>query len=140
MTPNFIVYDTNILFSGTGWRGSPYHCLQLARRGEVTLLTCREILVEFQEKLQVKRYMSASEATRAAVEILSFSRLVEISNTLRIIADDPDDDKVLECAVVGQAEYIVSGDHHLLELGSYRKIRIIRAVELLDLFPGVVRE
>ncbi|MCJ7584863.1 MAG: putative toxin-antitoxin system toxin component, PIN family, partial [Anaerolineales bacterium] len=98
MTPNFVVYDTNILFSGTGWRGSPYYCLQLARRGEVTLLTCREILVEFQEKLQVKRYMSASEATRAAVEILSFSRLVEISNTLRIIADDPDDDKVLECA------------------------------------------
>ena len=61
MTPNFIVYDTNILFSGTGWRGSPYHCLQLARRGEVTLLTCREILVEFQEPIGLFKFLELEE-------------------------------------------------------------------------------
>jgi len=134
VTPNFVVYDTNILFSGTGWRGSPYTCLQLARRGEVALVTCREILAEFQEKLQSKRGMTPSQATRAVAEILSFSRLVKIPNTLKVVRDDPDDDKVLECAVVGRAKHIVSGDHHLLELGSYQDINIIRAAELLDFF------
>jgi len=140
VTPNFVVYDTNILFSGTGWRGSPYSCLQLARRGEVTLLTCREILAELHAKLQTKRGMTPSQATRVVAEILSFSRLVKIPNTLKVVRDDPDDDKVLECAVVGGAKHIVSGDHHLLELGGYQEIKIIRAAELLDLFPGVVRE
>ncbi|MDO9130436.1 MAG: putative toxin-antitoxin system toxin component, PIN family [Anaerolineales bacterium] len=117
MTPTDAVFDTNILFFGTGWRGSPYSCLQLACRGEVTLVTCRQIMAEFREKLQTKRGMTSSEATRVAAEILSFSRLVEIPNILKIVADDPDDDKVLECAVVGGSKYIVSGDHHLLELG-----------------------
>lgn len=136
MTPTILVYDINILFSGTGWRGSPYSCLQLARRGEVTRLTCRKILAELQEKLQTKRGMTPSQATRVVAEILSFSRLVKIPNTLKVVRDDPDDDKVLECAVVGRAKYIVSGDHHLLELGGYQEIKIIRAAELLDLFPA----
>ena len=80
--------------------------------------------------------MTPSQATRAVAEILSFSRLVKIPNTLKVVRDDPDDDKVLECAVVGRAKHIVSGDHHLLELGGYQEIKIIRAAELLDLFPA----
>ena len=41
-----VVYDTNILFSATGWRGTPYHCLELARQGKVLGVTCLEILEE----------------------------------------------------------------------------------------------
>jgi predicted nucleic acid-binding protein len=65
---------------------------------------------------------------------LSFLRLVTISNTLKVIAADPDDDKVIECAVAANATHIVSGDRrHLLALGDYGAISIVSAAQLLAL-------
>jgi len=55
------VFDTNILFSATGWRGSPYQCLKLMRDKKATLIICREILAEYHEKLQTKLDMTAEE-------------------------------------------------------------------------------
>lgn len=49
-----VVYDTNILLSGLGWKGVPYRCVELARRGMVAGLTCSEILEELAEKLTTK--------------------------------------------------------------------------------------
>ena len=102
------------------------------RDGKINLAICREILEEFHEKLQTKLDMSESQATRAAAEILSMSTLVEISHALHVITDDRDDDKVIECAVISRADYIVSGDHHLLDLNEYRGIRIFRARDFLQ--------
>lgn len=132
MTTQTVVFDTNVLFSGTGWRGSPFYCLKLARDGKVNLVICREILEEYHEKVQTKLGMSESQATRAAAEILSVSTLVEISNSLHVVVDDPDDDKVIECAVIGKASYIVSGDHHLLDLKEYKNIQIVPASNFLE--------
>lgn len=65
-----------------------------------------------------------------------FSRLVMITNTLRAVAADPQDDKVVECAVVGGATHIVTGDRrHLLALGSYQGIAIVSAADFLSLVP-----
>ena len=52
---------------------------------------------------------------------------------MRVAADT--DNRVLECAVDGEADYIVSRDHHLLDLESYHDIRIIKAGDLLDVLP-----
>ena len=128
-----VVFDTNILFSNFGWRGNPFHCLQLARRGKVVSVPCQEILVELEGKLRLKRNMAAADAARAVTEVLSFSRLVTIPNTLKVIAADPDDDKVLECALVGGATHIITGDRrHLLPLGRYQGIAIVTATEFLQ--------
>ncbi len=57
-----------------------------------------------------------------------------ITNTLEVVNTAHDDDKVLECAVVGGATHIVTGDRrHLLPLGSYQGISIITAADLLSL-------
>jgi putative PIN family toxin of toxin-antitoxin system len=133
MTMHKAVFDTNILFSATGWRGSPYQCLALARSGKITLILCKEILTEYHEKLQTKLGLTADQATRAVAEILSCAKLTDIKNELHIVKDDPDDDKVVECAVTGNAAYIVSGDKHLLELKKYEGIAIVRANEFLAL-------
>ena len=126
-----VVFDTNILFSGVGWQGSPFFCLQMARAGNIKNITCLEILAEFYEKLQAKMGMTSAQAARAVAEVLSFSQLVKIENKLRLVTADPDDDKVLECAVSGKAAFIVSGDRHLLDLKKYLGIRILRADEFI---------
>lgn len=131
-----VVFDTNILFSGFGWRGNPYRCLQLAKTGRIESVTCREILAEFEEKLQLKLQLSIHEARKAVLEVISFLHLVTISNSLQAVADDPDDNCVLECAEVGMATHIVSGDHHLLEMKSHGEIAIVSAADFLALMPA----
>jgi uncharacterized protein len=128
-----VVFDTNTLFSGLGWRGSPYRCLELARNGQIESITCREILLELREKLQTKQNRSPVDAAIDIEQILAFSRLVEIPNSLKIVVDDPDDDMVVECAVIGQATHIITGDKHLLSLNKYQYIYIIKAADFLNL-------
>jgi len=61
------------------------------------------------------------------------SQLVKPETVINKITDDADN-RVLECAVDGEAGFIVTGDHHLLDLESFRGIRILKARELLDMF------
>lgn len=130
------VFDTNILFSAVGWRGRPYHCVELARQGKIEAITCQELLDELAEKLEFKLMLSPSSVTDTIADLLGFMRVVHIPNTLKVIAADPDDDKVLECAVVGGATHIVSGDRrHLLPLGSYQGIPILTAADFLAQNP-----
>ncbi|BAY75196.1 hypothetical protein NIES25_16140 [Nostoc linckia NIES-25] len=72
MTSYVVVFDTNTLFSGLGWRGSPYRCLELARNGQIESITCREILLELREKLQTKQNRSPTDAAIDIEQILAF--------------------------------------------------------------------
>ncbi|HEX7549699.1 MAG TPA: PIN domain-containing protein, partial [Candidatus Methylomirabilis sp.] len=69
-------------------------------------------------------------AVRATAE------LVEISGSLRVVPDDPDDDKFIETAQTGRADLIVSGDRHLLVLGSTASVPVLTAREFLDRLGG----
>lgn len=72
--------------------------------------------------------------TQAAVaEIANFSRLVKISQGLKVVDADPDDDMVIECAVVGGATHIITGDKHLLSMGKYDSIKIVNAADFIAL-------
>lgn len=130
------VFDTNILFSGVGWHGTPYRCLEAARAGKVEGLTCQEILDELAEKLTAKLHFLPIQVTDTLTDLLGFLRVVTITNTLTVVSSDPDDDKVLECAVLGGATHIVTGDHrHLLPLKSYQGILIVTAADFLAPIP-----
>jgi putative PIN family toxin of toxin-antitoxin system len=132
-----VVFDTNILMSGTGWRGNPYRCLELARAERVQGLTCREILDELTEKLRVKLYFSDERIADTLVDLLSFLRPMEIFNTLKNVTLDPDDNMIVECALVGHATHIVTGDRrHLLPLGSYQGVAIVSAADFLKQFSA----
>ncbi len=129
-----VTFDTNILISGVGWRGRPYQCLELARAGDVEGVTCQELLEELSEKLITKLRFSSAQATDTLADLLTFLRLVSITNSLTVVAADPDDNKVVECAVVGGATHIVTGDRrHLLPLGNYQGIDIVTAAAFLAL-------
>ena len=127
------VFDTNILFSAVGWQGNPYRCVQAARRGQCLSITCETILAELVEKLRLKRGLEAGKAAEVADEIRAFSVVMPTTGTLKVVAADPDDDVIVECAVAGKAQFIVSGDRHLLALEIYQGIRTITAADFLKL-------
>ena len=130
-----VVYDTNILISGMVWGGVPYDCIKLAMTDNVEGVTCSEIIDEFVEKLTIKLDYSQSRISRIVTRLLDFLRMVKITNELEGITEDPDDDKVIECAVVSGATHIVTGDKkHLLPLQNYQGIRIVTAADFLGQF------
>ncbi len=129
------VYDTNVLISGMVWGGIPYDCIELAQQEKVVGLTCDEILDEFEDKLATKLGFSASGAAEIVAGLLDFLQIVEIPNRLKGITTDPDDDMIIECALVGQATHIVTGDQkHLLPIGNYQGILIIKPADFLAEF------
>ncbi len=126
------VFDTNILLSGVGWRGKPFECLELARRGTVEGVTCQEVLDELAEKLQSKLAFTPEQTLDTLAHLLTFLRVVSITGYLKAVPADQDDDKVLECAVTAGATHIVTGDRrHLLPLGAYQGIPILTASDFL---------
>ena len=130
-----VVYDTNILISGMIWGGTPYGCIALAQENKVEGVTCSEILDEFSEKLTNKFNASPSRTAEIVAELLNFHQVVKIENQLKNVTPDPDDDKIIECAVVGGATHIVTGDKkHLLPLGNYQGILIVKAADMLAQF------
>jgi len=129
--PARVVFDTNVLVSAVIWKGSPYHCLTVARAGLVQPITCDQILSELAEILREKFAFPVPRLQAIEMELRSFMELVDVPGELHIVDADPDDDVIVECAVVGAATWIVSGDRHLLALGSYAGIEAISPAELL---------
>src|SRR5438067_2016243 len=126
------VFDTNILVSGISWSGNPRRSIQLARNSIITGLTCTEILAECVKVLTSKLDFSDDEALSTIIDFLAILQIVSIPHQLKVISADPADDKVLECAVVGRATHIITGDKkHLLPLKNYQGIQIVTAEEFL---------
>lgn len=75
------------------------------------------------------------EAKKAVQMIGSLADLVKPRHRISLLSDDPDN-RVLECAVEGRADFIVSGDSHLLALKEYQGIPILKAVEFLNKFAS----
>jgi len=133
-----VVFDTNILISAfLSQKSSPYKCLEIARDSKVISITCIEILREFQQKLAEKFKLPSYKVQQEVQKIVNYSKIVAISNSLKVIAADPKDDMVIECAVVGDATHIITGDkRHLLPLVNYKGVNIISASDFLKLLAG----
>jgi len=80
------------------------------------------------------KFQLSDQEIRSLVEeeLLPFVHTVRVRRRLAVVRRDPDDDKFLECAVAGRAEYLVTGDRDLRELGSFRGITILTAGEFLE--------
>ncbi len=128
-----VVLDTNILISALFWRGTPYRVVLSALQGKYSLCLSRSILLELEEKLKLKFKFPQSKIKDLLTILSSYSIIVKPSKKLHVITEDPDDNKILECAIACKAKYIISGDRHLLHLKQYKGIRIISANEFLKL-------
>ncbi len=129
-----VVADTNIFISALMFGGLPGSFLDLALMGAFTLVASPALLDELDEKLRAKFELSPEDAFAIRSKLESAALLVCPTVTLEAVQDDPDDNRVLECAVEGNAEVIVSGDRHLLSLGKFRNIPIVRVRDFLSTF------
>jgi len=85
------VFDTNILFSATAWRGNPFQCVERARVGEIQAVTCPELMDELAQKLELKLGFSAEYVFETLADYLGFLRMVSIPKLLQAVPRDPDD-------------------------------------------------
>ena len=124
--------DTNFLVSATQWDYSVAHkLLEKFIRENQELFTSNEILEEFEDILK-RDFKYSNEETRNITEkVLQFLTLVIPSKKIDVVKDDPDDNKIIECALESNAEYIISYDKHLLKLKEFQGIKIVRPEEAL---------
>lgn len=120
-----VVLDTNVLVSAALSDGPPYELLSLAEDGELEVVASPAILNELRDVLRRDRLPFTDSDVDAFVgKVVDVCTVVEPDVEVSVVADDPDDDAIVECAVAADAGCIVSGDSYLLELGSYERIPV----------------
>lgn len=126
------MFDTNIYVSAIHFTtGIPRKLLDLAERGVFILIVSKRIMMELRGVLRTKFAYTPEKLDLEEELLLSLCETVESHHRIRRIKEDPDDNRILECALAGDADYIVSGDKHLLRLQSYKGISILLPAEFL---------
>ncbi|MFQ5864486.1 MAG: putative toxin-antitoxin system toxin component, PIN family [bacterium] len=129
-----IVLDTNTIISALFWRGNPRKILDLVKAGYYTLLSSAEIERELIRVLGYPKFgLTPQEILPIIIDYSTYAKKMKVTSTISIIKKDPTDNIFLACAIDGKADYIVSGDHHLLELQTFRKIPIVTPKNFLIL-------
>ncbi|RLF60637.1 MAG: putative toxin-antitoxin system toxin component, PIN family [Thermoplasmata archaeon] len=136
MTDIRVVLDTNVIISAIFWRGSPYRVMKKALQRDFILVISPDILEEVSERLKYKFDLPRDEIETLTNILLSYSDIVEPTTKVNVVKADENDNKIIECAIDGEADFIVTGDHHLLELKSYKSIKIITPAEFLELLES----
>lgn len=128
-----IVLDTNVLVSALGWRGAPHEIVRRCHAGEHRLLISPEILSELERVLRYPKLKLTADRIDAYLEQLTeLVELIHPAIEISAITADPSDNRILECALAGRANIIVSGDSHLLDLRTFEAISILRPQEFLN--------
>lgn len=132
------VVDTNVIVSVLlSPSGSPARVIQRWESEAFDLLVSEPILVEYRralkyDHLRAHHRMTAEEISQVIEGFREFGLLIDVSLDLDVIPEDPEDNKFIECAITGKANYIVTGDSHLLALQDYQGIRILTPAAFLS--------
>lgn len=131
------VLDTNLLVSYLLTHRPPIATLidRHLAQDDFVLVTAPELLVELARVLaypKLQRYYADDERTRFVALMMSLSEVVDLPETIPRVCRDPDDDRVIACAVVGNADVIVSGDEHLLNLEQVGDMLILTTAQFLE--------
>jgi putative PIN family toxin of toxin-antitoxin system len=136
------VMDTNILISSfISPFGSPREIEKRWRDGEFVLITSPAIIEEVNRvlhlpRIQQKYHLTESDIQAFVLALAHQAHCVAGRLVLNDVAPDPGDDKIISCAVEGKADFIVTGDKRLQELGEYQGIRIVNA----ESFIGILEQ
>lgn len=131
--PPKVVLDTNIYISAILFGGHPEEILNLARLGFISIFISPHLIQEIKKVLREKFQWSEKQIQETIDTIQNFAYLIEPKTKISKIKEDKADNRVLECALTSKANYIVSGDRHLLVLKRFRQIKILSPFDFLTL-------
>ncbi len=132
-----VVLDTNVLVSSTLWVGSANKTLLLLIETNVKIFVSKKILDEF-ERIILRDFPEVSGRLPELMEnIMAFSTITESSVSLDVVKADPEDNKIIECAVSSMADFIVTYDKHLLKIKEYDGVRIVTPEHMRVLLSAV---
>lgn len=131
------VFDTNVLVSYLLTHRPPIATLVDVhlRQEDFQLITAHPLLVELERVLtypKIKQYLKNEEHIHFLSLIAVLSEIVTLPHDIPKISRDPDDDLLVACAVVGEANVLVSGDQDLLTLKQVGQIHILTPTQFLD--------
>jgi putative PIN family toxin of toxin-antitoxin system len=137
MNRHRIVLDTNVLISAILFGGKPRKVLDLVISGSIDCTLSTAILDELKGVLERPKFgFSANACLHIIEELHGICDIISPSVSVDVISSDPDDNRILECAVEAHAHFIVSGDPHFLDLGKFKKIRILSPACYLNEFEA----
>ena len=128
-----VISDTNILISGYLWKGPPHQAIEKVRDKEWTLLVSKDTIAELIRVLAYDKFgLTAIEIQPIIKDLIGISEIVQVTTIVTAIESDPTDNIFLALAFDGQADMIVSGDHHLLDLKYFGESPIVTVRQFLQ--------
>lgn len=138
------VIDTNTVISAPlSEDGNPAKIFELLLLEEINNFRSEDITNEIAEvfnREKIKKLVSEDKINFIIDNYRKFSKLAKPCIKLSIVKEDDDDNRVLECAETANADYIISGDEHLLKLGGHKRIKIVSPKEFFDLYLKHIKE
>ncbi len=135
-----VVLDTNVLVAATFWKGEADDIIQLIQERKVLAFLSKEILGEYHKVIRSDEIIEKIEEKHltvklTAIKIVHLFEFVEPKRKINFIIDDPDDNKIIECAVEAQSDFIITYDRrHLLKHNKFEEIKIISPAEFLRIY------
>lgn len=135
-----VVFDISVLVSALITKGKSKELWLKATRKDFNLISSREVFSEFIKvvrRAKFQKYVRERDI-REFLEVLNITaKFVHVRSRFKVVRQDPDDDIILRTAYDSRADYIVSGDEHILALNEFRGIRIVTVNEMLELLKKI---
>ena len=133
-----VVFDSNVLVSATFWTGDSFTVVNIADKGIIKNFLSKGIEAEYRRVIASEEIIEKQERLRLNIQkvverVIISSIFVIPRRKIIAVKDDPDDDKIIECAVEGRVDYIITQDNHLLKMNGFEDIKIITPREFLEL-------
>lgn len=125
------VLDSNVIVSGLGWSGAPARIVEAVLAGELVLVTSLPLLAELRRVLAYPKLAKAIPDGPRLADLVEMSSVVVEPIDAFAVVEDESDNRILEAAVAASVDYVVSGDEHLLTLGSFHGIPILTPAEFV---------
>ena len=127
-----VVFDTNVFVSALVFPGGRADdALQRVIDGKDTLIVSKAIVDELLSVLARKFARDREELARVAIFLSSLAETVDPDEELAVLSDEPDN-RILECALAGSAEAIITGDRAMLALEEFHGVRVLSLAEYVE--------
>jgi len=131
-----VVLDTNVLVSALLFRKETSKIVDLWKNMKIIPVLSKETFDEFKRVLEYPKFSLTNDEIKSIIyeEVFPFFEVIESKSRIEGVCKDPDDDKFISCAISAGADFIVSGDADLCNLKNYKSVRIIKPLNLLNIF------